>query len=89
LSRVLTDSIAAVSVGIVEGEVLLDLEYTEDSTAEVDMNVVMTGTGGLVEVQATAERTVFDRAELDSMLDLAHEGIEAIGQAQSDALTDA
>ena len=55
LSRVLTDSVAAVSVGIVDGQPLLDLEYTEDSTAEVDMNVVMTGDGRMVEVQATAE----------------------------------
>ena len=89
LSKALTDSVAAVSVGIVEGDVLLDLEYTEDSTAEVDMNVVMTGAGGLVEVQATAERIVFDRDALDTMLDLAHEGIETISQAQRDALADA
>ena len=89
LSRALTDAVAAVSVGIVDGDVLLDLEYTEDSTAEVDMNVVMTGGGGLVEVQSTAERTVFSREELDSMLDLAHEGIEAIAQAQQGALASA
>jgi ribonuclease PH len=89
LSRALSDSVAAVSVGIVEGDVLLDLEYTEDSTAEVDMNVVMTGAGGLVEVQATAEKTAFAREELDSMLDLAHEGIETITRAQQDALANA
>jgi ribonuclease PH len=89
LSRALAESVAAVSVGIVDGDVLLDLEYTEDSTAEVDMNVVMTGAGGLVEVQATAERTVFPRSSLDAMLDLAQEGIEAIGRAQEDALANA
>jgi ribonuclease PH len=89
LSRALSDSVAAVSVGIVEGDVLLDLEYTEDSTAEVDMNVVMTGAGGLVEVQATAEKTAFAREELDSMLDLAHEGIVTITRAQQDALANA
>jgi len=72
----LTDSVAAVSVGIVGEECLLDLCYTEDSTAEVDMNVVMTGAGRIVEVQATAEGQTFARDELDAMLTLAEGGIE-------------
>ena len=71
LGRVLTDSVAAVSVGIVDGEILLDLDYVEDSSAEVDLNVVMTGDGRLVEVQATAERAPFSREELDEMLEVA------------------
>jgi ribonuclease PH len=82
LSKALTGSVAAVSIGIVDGEVLLDLDYFEDSNAEVDMNVVMTGDGDLVEVQATAEKLAFSRAELDRMLDLAASGIEQIGAAQ-------
>jgi len=86
LSRVLTDSVAAVSLGIVGGEQLLDLDYEEDSSAEVDLNVVMTGAGRLVEVQATAERAPFDRAELDELLDLGAAGIEKIGEAQERAL---
>ena len=86
LSRVLTDSVAAVSLGIVGGERLLDLDYEEDSSAEVDLNVVMTGAGRLVEVQATAERAPFDRDELDELLDLAAAGIEKIGEAQEQAL---
>ena len=86
LSRVLTDSVAAVSLGIVGGELLLDLDYEEDSSAEVDLNVVMTGAGRLVEVQATAERAPFDRPELEELLDLGAAGIEKIGQAQEQAL---
>jgi ribonuclease PH len=86
LGRVLQDSVGAVSLGIVEGERLLDLDYEEDSSAEVDLNVVMTGEGRLVEVQATAERMAFDRQELDALLDLAASGIEQIGEAQADAL---
>jgi ribonuclease PH len=82
LSKALTGSVAAVSIGIVDGEVLLDLDYSEDSNAEVDMNVVMTGDGDLVEVQATAEKLAFSREELDRMLDLAAAGIEQIGAAQ-------
>jgi ribonuclease PH len=85
LSRVLTGSVAAVSVGIVDGEALLDLDYSEDSQAEVDMNVVMTGDGALVEVQATAERTPFTRARLDELLELAAGGIEEIAAAQEEA----
>ena len=86
LSRALTGSVAAVSLGIVGGELLLDLDYEEDSSAEVDLNVVMTGDARLVEVQATAERAPFDRAELDALLDLATAGIEEIAEAQRDAV---
>jgi ribonuclease PH len=85
LSKALAGSVAAVSVGIVDGEALLDLEYTEDSTAEADMNVVMTGDGRLVEVQATAEGAPFTREELDELLDLASGGIAEIARAQEDA----
>ena len=81
----LTQSIAAVSCGIVEGRALLDLDYPEDSSAEVDMNVVMTGDGGLVEVQATAERTPLSRASLDELLALAASGIERLRSAQMEA----
>ena len=86
LSRALVDSVAAVSLGIVGGERLLDLDYEEDSSAEVDLNVVMTGQGRLVEVQATAERAPFDRDELDALLDLAAAGIATIAEAQELAL---
>jgi ribonuclease PH len=82
----LTGSVAAVSCGIVEGTPLLDLDYPEDSTAEVDANVVMTGDGGLVEVQATAERTPLSRAHLDELLLLAQQGIEGLRAAQETAL---
>src|SRR5205085_9838106 len=78
LGRALREPVAAVSVGLVGGAALLDLDYSEDSVADVDMNVVMTGSEQLVEVQATAERTAFDRAALDSMLDLAADGIGRI-----------
>jgi ribonuclease PH len=86
LSRALTDSVGAVSVGIVGGERLLDLDYEEDSGAEVDVNVVRTGAGLLVEVQATAERAPFGRDDLDGMLDLAESGITTIREAQEAAL---
>ena len=86
LSRVLTGSVAAVSVGIAGGEALLDLDYSEDSEAEVDMNVVMTGDGELVEVQATAERTPFSRARLDELLELAAAGIEELAVVQEEAV---
>jgi ribonuclease PH len=72
-------------VGIVGDEPLLDLDYVEDSTAEVDMNVVMTGDGRLIEVQATAERAPFSRPQLDELLELAAGGIEEIGLAQREA----
>ena len=86
LSKALTGSIAAVSVGVVGGEALLDLDYSEDSTAEVDMNVVMTGDGRLVEVQATAEQEPFTREQLDHLLELAGSGIEQLAVAQEDAI---
>jgi ribonuclease PH len=82
----LTGSVAAVSCGVVDGVPLLDLDYPEDSTAEVDANVVMTGDGGLVEVQATAERTPLSRAHLDELLQLAQDGIEGLRAAQEAAL---
>jgi ribonuclease PH len=86
LGRTLTDSVGAVSVGLVAGEPLLDLDYEEDSSAEVDVNVVMAGDGRLIEVQATAERAPLDRAQLDELLDLAAAGIEEIALAQHDAV---
>ena len=79
-------SVAAISVGIIDGTPYLDLDYSEDSTADVDMNVVMTGTGKFVEVQGTAERGVFERSELDELLDLAAEGIRALTAEQGRAL---
>ena len=82
----LVGSVAAVSCGMVEGVPLLDLDYSEDSTAEVDANVVMTGDGGLVEVQATAERTPLSRAHLDDLLALAARGIEALRTLQDEAV---
>lgn len=85
-SDLLTDSVAAVSVGMVDGRPVLDLSYAEDSTAAVDCNVVMTGAGRLVEVQGTAEGEPFSRADLDSMLDLAESGIKALTQFQRDTL---
>jgi ribonuclease PH len=86
LSRALPGSVAAVSLGIVGGALLLDLDYVEDSGAEVDLNVVMTGAERLVEVQATAERATFDRAQLDELLDLGASGIGTIREAQEAAL---
>jgi len=85
----LTGSLAAVSCGIVEGSALLDLDYGEDSSAEVDANVVMTGDGGLIEVQATAERTPLSRAHLDELLALAGEGIARLRAAQLEAVAGA
>jgi ribonuclease PH len=82
----LTQTVAAISCGMIEGEPRLDLDYLEDSTAEVDMNVVMTGDGGLVEVQATAERTPLSRAHLDDLLVLAGAGIELLQVAQAEAI---
>ena len=82
----LTGSVAAVSCGIVEGVAALDLDYVEDSTAEVDANVVMSGDGGLIEVQATAERTPLSRAHLDELLALAAGGIALLRVAQDEAI---
>ncbi len=81
----LTGSVAAISCGIVGGEALCDLDYSEDSTAEVDANIVMTGDGGLIEVQATAERTPVSRASLDELLELAEPAIGALRDAQAEA----
>ncbi|HTR72439.1 MAG TPA: ribonuclease PH [Solirubrobacteraceae bacterium] len=85
----LTGSVAAVSCGIVGGQPRLDLDYGEDSNAEVDANVVMTGEGGLVEVQATAERTPLSRAHLDELLALAADGIETLRELQALAIAEA
>jgi ribonuclease PH len=85
----LSGTVAAVSCGIVDGVPLLDLDYSEDSTAEVDANVVMTGDGGLVEVQATAERTPLSRAHLDDLLGLAAGGIDELRALQEQAVASA
>jgi ribonuclease PH len=82
----LTDSVSAISVGLVGETPCLDLDYAEDSSAQVDMNVVMTGSGKLVEIQGTAEHGVFDRKQLDALLDLATRGIEELTAAQEGAL---
>lgn len=84
----LTDSIAAVSVGVYQGLPVLDLDYAEDSDCDTDMNVVITGSGGMVEVQGTAEGVPFSRATLDALIDLAAAGIQQIGAAQQAALKD-
>ena len=81
----LDQSVAALSVGMVDGRAMCDLDYAEDSAAEVDANVVMTGDGGLVEVQATAERMPLSRASLDELLSLAEAGIARLRQAQESA----
>lgn len=85
-AEALIDHVAAVSVGLVEGEMLLDLEYESDVAAEVDMNVVMSGRGLLVEVQGTAEGAPFTRDELNQMLDLAGVGIEQLVDVQKQAI---
>ena len=85
LSRAFADSVAAVSVGVVDGVPMLDLDYSEDSSADTDMNVVMTGDGRLIEVQATAERDPFTRELLDELLELATAGIGEIGERQAEA----
>lgn len=85
--RVFRDSVAAVSLGVVEGEIRLDLDYAEDSAADVDFNVVMTGAGRYVEVQGTAERQPFSRAELENQLALAAAGIAELTALQRDVLS--
>jgi ribonuclease PH len=87
LSKAFADSVAAVSVGVVDGVPMLDLDYSEDSSADTDMNVVMTGDGRLIEVQATAERDPFTRATLDELLGLAEAGIAEIGELQAEAVS--
>ncbi|RQH09774.1 ribonuclease PH [Paraburkholderia dinghuensis] len=82
----ITDYVAAISVGVYEGVPVLDLDYAEDSQCDTDMNVVMTGSGGMVEVQGTAEGTPFSRAEMDALLDLAQNGIRALVEKQKAAL---
>ena len=82
----LTDSIAAISCGIVDGKALLDLPYAEDSTADVDMNVIMTGSGRLVEIQGTGEESTFSRDELNQLVDLAELGVSVITRMQRAAL---
>lgn len=86
VSEALIDHVAAISVGIVDGEMLLDLEYESDAAADVDMNVVMSGRGLLIEVQGTAEQAPFTRGELDEMLDLAQAGIEELFDLQKQAV---
>ncbi|MES3039672.1 MAG: ribonuclease PH [Pseudomonadota bacterium] len=78
--------IAAVSVGILKGEPLLDLEYTEDSTCDTDMNVVINQLGGIIEIQGTAEGAAFSRKEVDALMDLAEKGVKELVQAQQKAL---
>ena len=82
----LTDSVAAVSVGLWRGAAVLDLDYAEDSSCDTDMNVVMTGSGGIVEVQGTAEGRPFSRAQVDRLLDLAAHGIGQLTLAQRQAI---
>jgi ribonuclease PH len=85
-AAVIRDSVAAISVGIVGGEPVLDLNYLEDSAAEVDMNIVMTGRGEFVEVQGTAEQMAFGRSQLDALLALAESGIRRLATLQRQAL---
>ncbi len=87
VSEILTDSVAAVSVGLVEGEIRLDLEYVEDRDADVDFNVVMTGAGQFIEVQGTGEEATFSRSQLDALVDCAAAGIAEITRQQRTALT--
>ncbi|MBY0457393.1 MAG: ribonuclease PH [Gemmataceae bacterium] len=86
VTDVLSDSVAAVSVGLVEGEARLDLEYVEDRDAEVDMNLVMTGSGRFIEVQGSGEESTFARAQLDALVNLGEAGIRQITLAQKAAL---
>ena len=85
-STPIKDCVAAVSVGVVDGQPMIDLAYEEDSRAEVDMNVVMTGSGKFVEVQATAEHIPFDDSQLGRLLGLAREGIRGLIEIQRKAL---
>lgn len=83
----LSDSLCAVSVGFIEGNALLDLPYEEDSRADVDMNIVATGSGKFVEIQGTAEGEAFDRSQFNQLLDLADKGIHEISRIQTEALS--
>ncbi len=80
------DHVAAISVGIVDGQPVLDLDYAEDSNCDTDMNVIMTGSGGIVEIQGTAEGTPFSRQELNQLVDLADAGIRELVAAQTQAI---
>ena len=80
------DSVAAISVGIFQGQPVLDLDYPEDSSCDTDMNVVMTGKGGMIEIQGTAEGAAFSRTELIELLDLAEQGITELSKLQTQAL---
>jgi ribonuclease PH len=86
MERLLVGKVAAVSVGVIDGIAMLDLDYPEDSKAEVDFNVVATDAGKYVELQGTAEGKPFDRARVDSLLDLAQTGLEQLFEAQAAAL---
>lgn len=86
VGEILTDSVAAVSVGIVDGEERLDLTYVEDRDAEVDLNLVMTGSGRLIEVQGSGEEATFTRKQLDALIDLGEAGVKAITTAQKKSL---
>lgn len=86
LDKILSDSVSAISVGIVNGNPVLDLDYREDSSAEVDMNIVMTGSGEFVEVQGTAEGTPFSHQQLQAMLELAQQGCKQMNIAQTKVL---
>ncbi len=85
----LRDHVAAVSVGIHQGQLVLDLDYPEDSDCDTDMNVVMTGSGGIVEIQGTAEGEPFTRAQMDALVDLAEAGIKTLVERQKAIITDA
>ena len=84
----LIDQVAAVSVGLVDGQALLDLDYSEDSRAEVDLNVVQSGDGRLLEIQGTAEGAPFSRSQLNELLDLAEPGLTSLMQAQRQAFNE-
>ncbi len=84
----LIDQVAAVSVGLVDGQALLDLDYSEDSRAEVDLNVVQAGDGRLLEIQGTAEGAPFSRSQLNELLDLAEPGLTSLMQAQRQAMNE-
>jgi len=86
VDTILTDSVAAISVGIVDDEARLDLEYVEDREADVDMNLVMTGSGKFIEVQGSGEEATFTRAQLDKLIDLGETGINAIATEQKKCL---
>jgi ribonuclease PH len=86
VSAIVRDSVAAVSVGLLDGQALLDLDYSEDKDADVDLNLVMTGGGDLIEVQAGGEEATFRRQQLDQLLDLGKRGIDAVTEAQRAAL---